>query len=111
MSGHRPFAELTQGFSKERRDRVDAIKAALNAEMPLHQLRQALMITQNDLAEQLQIKQPAVSKLEQRTDMYISSLRSYIEAAGGKLKIVAEFPEGEVMISNFSHVGATDGVR
>jgi len=46
-----------------------------------------------------------VSKLEQRADIYVSSLRSYIEAVGGKLKIVAEFPEGEVAITNFSEVG------
>ena len=45
-----------------------------------------------------------VSKIEQRSDVYISSLRSYIEAAGGKLKIIAEFPEGEVAITNFSDV-------
>lgn len=111
MSGHRPFSELTNEFSKERRERIGAIKAELLAEMPLHQLRQALMITQQDLAEELRIKQPAVSKLEQRTDMYISSLRAYIEAAGGKLKIVAEFPEGEVAISNFSHGGVPEKTR
>ena len=50
----------------------------------------------------LQVNQPAVSKgWSQRADVYISSLRSYIEAVGGKLKIVAEFPEGEVAITNF----------
>ena len=56
------------------------------------------------------MNQPAVSKLEQRADIYVSSLRSYIEAVGGKLKIVAEFPEGEVAITNFSEVGETDAV-
>ncbi len=109
MSGHRPFTDLTKGFSEERRQRINAIKAELKAEMPLHQLRQALKITQKDLAEQLQVKQPAVAKLEQRTDMYVSSLRGFIEAAGGKLRIVAEFPEGEVAITNFSKVGTSEG--
>ena len=56
------------------------------------------------------MKQPAVSKLEQRADVYISSLRSYIEAVGGKLKIVAEFPEGDVAITNFSDLGETEGL-
>ena len=60
------------------------------------------------LAEMLQVNQPAVSKLEQRADVYISSLRSYIEAVGGRLKIVAEFPEGEVAITNFSNVGEVE---
>ena len=54
------------------------------------------------------VNQPAVAKLEQRADVYVSSLRSYIEAVGGKLKIVAEFPEGEVAITNFSEVGETE---
>ena len=85
MSGRHPFNELTKGFSKERRERIEAAKAELIAELPLHELRQALKITQKDLADQLNVKQPAVSKLEQRTDMYVSSLRSYIERrrAGG----------------------------
>ena len=109
MSGRHPFSELTKGFSKERRERIEAVKAELIAELPLHELRQALKITQKDLADQLNVKQPAVSKLEQRTDMYVSSLRSYIEAAGGRLRIVAEFPEGEVVISNFSQIGVSEG--
>ena len=109
MSGRHPFNELTKGFSKERRERIEAVKAELIAELPLHELRQALKITQKDLADQLNVKQPAVSKLEQRTDMYVSSLRSYIEAAGGRLRIVAEFPEGEVVISNFSQIGRSEG--
>ena len=53
----------------------------------------------------LKVNQPAVSKIEQRADIYVSSLRSYIEAVGGKLKIVAEFPEDEIAITNFSQVG------
>ena len=52
----------------------------------------------------LKVNQPAVSKLEQRADVYVSSLRSYIEAVGGNLKIIAEFPEGEVTITNFSEL-------
>lgn len=105
MSGRRPFTELTKDFTPERRQRIDEIKEELLAEMPLHELRRALQLTQEDLARALNVNQPAVSKMEQRADIYISSLRSYIEAVGGKLKIVAEFPEGEVAITNFSEVG------
>ena len=105
MSGHRPFTELTRDFTPERRRRIDDMKSGLLAEMPLHELRRARALTQRDMAKMLEVNQPAVSKLEQRTDMYVSSLRSYIEAVGGKLKIVAEFPEGEVAITNFSDVG------
>ena len=57
------------------------------------------------MAKKLRVNQPAVSKLEQRTDVYVSSLRSNIAAVGGRLTIVTEFPEGEVGITNFSDVG------
>ena len=102
MSGRHPFSKLTKDFTPERRHRVDGIKHELDAEMPLHELRRARALTQRDMAKMLKVNQPAISKLEQRADVYISSLRSYIEAAGGKLKIVAEFPEGEIAITNFS---------
>ena len=102
MAGHKPWNELTKEFSPERRRRIDEMTNKLIAEMPLHELRRARSLTQQDLAEALNVNQPAVSKMEQRTDAYISSLRAYIEAVGGKLKISAEFPEGEVGITNFA---------
>ena len=105
MSGRHPFSELTKDFTPERRRRVDDMKLELVAEMPLHELRRARALTQRDMAKKLKVNQPAVSKLEQRTDVYVSSLRSYIEAVGGRLKIVAEFPDGDVAITNFSDVG------
>ena len=108
MSGRHPFRELTRDITPERRRRIDAMKRELLAEMPLNELRRARALTQQDLAETLHVTQPAVAKLEQRADIYVSSLRSYIEAVGGRLKIVAEFPEGEVAITNFSEVGADD---
>lgn len=54
------------------------------------------------LAETLHVNQAAVSKIEPRTDMYISALRAYIRAMGGDLEIVAKFPDGEVKIANFA---------
>ena len=102
MSGRHSFSELTKDFTPERRRRIAGMKGELLAEMPLHELRRARALTQGDMAKMLKVNQPAVSKLEQRADIYVSSLRSYIEAVGGKLKIVAEFPEGEVTITNFS---------
>ncbi|MBW7925859.1 MAG: XRE family transcriptional regulator [Burkholderiaceae bacterium] len=70
--------------------------------MPLAELRHAHSLSQQALAERLGINQAAVSKLERRTDMYVSTLRQYIEAMGGELHIVARFPEGEVRIRSFS---------
>ena len=102
MSGRHPFNELTRDFTTERNQRNEVMKNELLAEMPLHELRRARALTQRDLAVTLKVNQPAVAKLEQRADVYVSSLRSYIEAVGGKLKIIAEIPEGEVAITNFS---------
>lgn len=105
MSGHHPWSELVKTLTPAQRRDIEEMKKQMIAAMPLHQLRQARALTQKELAETMRVNQPAVSKLEKRTDAYISSLRSYIEAVGGKLKIVAEFPDGEVAITNFSEVG------
>ena len=109
MSGRHPFSELTKDFTPRRRRQVNDMKRELLAEMPLHELRRARALTQRDMAKALKVNQPAVSKLEHRADMYVSSLRAYIESAGGTLKIIAEFPEGEVAITNFSNAGEAEG--
>ena len=49
--------------------------------------------------------QPSITKIEKRTDMYISTLRSHVEAMGGQLEVIAKFPDGNVKISNFSDLG------
>jgi DNA-binding XRE family transcriptional regulator len=105
MSGHRPFAELTRKFAPKRKARVAARVVELKAEMALAELRQAHERSQEDLASVLKVKQPAVAKLEKRADMYVSNLRRYIEALGGKLEITAKFPQATVTISNFSEIG------
>lgn len=71
-------------------------------EMPLKELRQARGLSQKMLAELLQVQQPSIAKIEKRTDMYLSTLRSLIEAMGGELDVVARFPDGTVKISHFS---------
>ncbi len=58
-------------------------------------------MSKEKLAEELNIKQSSVSKIEHRTDIYVSTLRSYIEALGGELNIIAKFPEGQVRINLF----------
>ena len=105
MSGRHLFTELTKDFTPQRRVRVDARKAELRTTMPLHELRQARAMTQKPVGEVLKVNQPAVAKLKQRSDMYVSNLRAYIEAMGGRLNIVAEFPQGSVLITNFSDAG------
>ena len=70
-------------------------------EATLRQVREARERSQEEVAEKLHIKQAAVSKLERRTDMYLSTLRGYIEAMGGKLEIIARFPGQAVRITQF----------
>jgi transcriptional regulator with XRE-family HTH domain len=107
MAGHRPFKELTKGFSKAREARVVARVSELKHEMALHELRQARERSQQDLARELKVGQPAVAKLERRADMYVSNLRRYVEALGGSLEITARFPEGGVSIINFGELADT----
>lgn len=96
------FLELEAKMSPESRARSDMLYHKMLAEMPLNELRQARALSQVKLAETLHVNQAAVSKIERRTDMYISTLRAYIRAMGGDLEIVAKFPDGEVKIANFA---------
>jgi transcriptional regulator with XRE-family HTH domain len=76
-----------------RRKKVEARAAQLIAEeMSLRELRRAHKLTQERIAETLGIGQDQVSRLEQRSDLLLSTLRGYVEAMGGRLTIVAEFP-------------------
>jgi len=98
------FAELRAKMAPEAQARVEAKTQELLAEMPLHELRQARGLSQKVLAEVLHVQQPSIAKMEKRTDMYISTLRSHIEAMGGQLYVIARFPDGSVKISNFSDI-------
>ena len=100
----RKFEELRAKMSPERRERNSARAREELRNMPLHQIRNARRMTQTRLAELLEMDQGNISKLEQRTDMYLSTLRSYIEAMGGALEIRAVFPEGDVKIDLLNHL-------
>jgi DNA-binding XRE family transcriptional regulator len=104
MTGHRPFNELTKGFSSARRARVAAKAAALREEMTLEELRKARDLSQGEIADALDVGQPAVAKLEKRADMHVSNLRRYIESLGGKLEITACFSDARVNISNIGDI-------
>lgn len=86
-------------LSPARRKKIKARAAELKVEeMSLRDLRHAHKLTQERVAEALGIGQDGVSRLEQRSDFLISTLRSYIEAMGGQLSLVAEFPDREPVI-------------
>ncbi len=97
----RTFEELRQQMSPERRARNRRRAEEMLAELRLREVRAACELTQEALAERLQIDQPNVSRLERRTDMHVSTLADYIAALGGRLEILAVFPEGTVRIAQF----------
>ncbi len=98
------FRNLRNDMSQERRDKIEKMTKDMLAEMPMHELRRARQLSQEQLADVLDIKQGSVSKLERRTDLYISTLRRYIEAMGGELTLQARFPEGSVTITHLGHI-------
>jgi transcriptional regulator with XRE-family HTH domain len=95
------FKTLKEKMPPEARARAEKKAEKLIEEMPLNELRVARKMTQEKLAAELHVKQAAVSKLERRTDMYVSTLREFISAMGGDLEITARFPEGSVRINQF----------
>lgn len=97
----RPFRELREKMPPEAQARAAKKTKEMLAEMPLNDLRQARRLSQERLAEILRVNQASVSKLERRADMYISTLRSFIQAMGGWLEINAIFPDGVVKITQF----------
>jgi ribosome-binding protein aMBF1 (putative translation factor) len=102
----RKYSELRARMPQKNRDRAAARAAKMIREMPLQELRQARKLSQEALAEALGQRQSGVSKIEQRTDIYISTLRRCIEAMGGRLDIVAHFPDGDVRINQFKEIEA-----
>jgi predicted XRE-type DNA-binding protein len=105
MTGRRKFSELMAKMPSDRRARVDRMTGEMRDEMDLTQLRAARQLSQAALGELLHVEQPAVAKLEKRTDMYVSTLRRFIEAMGGELEIIARFPDHHVRIKSFSDLG------
>jgi len=96
------FADLEARMTPEARALADSIYEQHIKKMPLNELRQAKALSQATLAEMLHVNQAAISKMERRTDMYISTLRNYIRAMGGELEIIATFPDGQIKIENFA---------
>ncbi len=90
----RSLNEIIAVLPKAERQRIEARARELIAEeMSLRELRKAVGKTQTAMAKRLKVGQEAVSKLESRSDMYISTLRGFLRAMGGELELVATFPD------------------
>ena len=95
------FENLKKQMKPESLRRAQAKTREMMAEMLLSEIRKEAGLTQEKLAETLQIKQPSLSKLESQDDMQISTLRRIIHALGGQLEIVAHLPQGDIKICQF----------
>ena len=95
-----------KSVGSKRRKKIEARTAELVAEqMALRELRKAHHRTQTSMAKQLGISQDGVSRLEKRSDLLLSTLRNYVEAMGGELSLVAEFPDQPpVILTGFSDI-------
>jgi len=100
------LTDKLEAIGNERRKKVEARAAQLIAEeMALCDLRKAHHLTQERMADFLGIGQEGVSRIEKRSDLLLSTLRSYIEAMGGQLRLVAEFPDRPPMtLTGFSSI-------
>jgi len=96
--------EVIKSLSPADRKKVETLAAQLiGEEMTLRELRRARKLSQVRVARQLGIGQEGVSKIEKRADLMISTLRKTVEAMGGSLSLVAEFPDqGRVVLSGIA---------
>jgi len=100
------LTDVTSSLPDERRARVQARADELIAEeMTLRDLRKARDLTQVRMAERLGVGQDNISRLEGRADMLLSTLRSYVQAMGGSLELIARFPDRPDvnLVGLFSH--------
>lgn len=98
----RKFQELEQKLPPESLARAKARAKEIMAEMLLAEIRKSVGLTQEDLAAQLGIKQPTLSKLEAQDDMQVSTLSRLIQALGGELELIAHLPGGDIRIRQFA---------
>jgi DNA-binding XRE family transcriptional regulator len=91
--------DIIKSLPASRQRKIEKRGTALIAEeMTLQELRRARTMTQVQMAKSLGVAQKQISEVEKRTDMHISTLRRSIEALGGKLSLVAEFPDRKPVV-------------
>jgi transcriptional regulator with XRE-family HTH domain len=95
------LSEIVAALPPDERAQVTArAQELISEEQALRSLRKARQLTQERMAQLLHMRQASISKLENRTDLLLSTLRSYIEAMGGNLRLVVEFPDGFAELSS-----------
>jgi transcriptional regulator with XRE-family HTH domain len=109
----RTLDEVIRRLPRDQQRDIEARAAQLiEEEMTLRDLRKAHELTQARMAQALHISQDGVSRIEKRSDFLLSTLRSYVEAMGGKLRLIAEFPDRKpVSISGLDALSSGAKVR
>ena len=98
----KPFGELTKNFSPKRKAKIEKEKQVLLLEDDvISQLRKDQELTQKELADIMEIRQAAISKIENQEDILITTLERYVQALGGELEIRAKFSDREVSLTQF----------
>lgn len=101
------WSEIRRKHSPEVEEGIRREVAKAGEVMTLQRLGEARQLAQVNLSKLLNVNQEAVSMIEKHADIYISTLRRYIEAMGGELRITAEFPVGTVQIDQFENLAET----
>ncbi|MFN6540302.1 MAG: transcriptional regulator [Nostoc sp. EkiNYC01] len=97
----KPFSELRNQMSPERRERNKTRAQIALLHLTLMELQESLGLTQDDLEKKLTDVEFTVLELENQEDIQVSTLSRYIKALGGNLKIVADFPQKEIVLAQF----------
>ncbi|WP_427144839.1 XRE family transcriptional regulator [Rhizobium pisi] len=104
----RSITDVIASLPRDQQEQVEARYQELRQEVEgLRELRQIAGKAQADIATALNIKQPSVSKIESQADMYLSTLRSYVEAIGGKLELTVKLPARPIF--TIHHLGDVTG--
>lgn len=98
---HHSFKKLRGKMTSEQRAQADARAKEMMAEMLLAEIRQAVGLTQEELAATLGVKQPTLSRLESQHDMQVSTLQRLVRAMGGELEFLVHLPGGTIRVRQF----------
>jgi DNA-binding XRE family transcriptional regulator len=97
LAVHKAWREVRRGDDSS--PEAQAYRSAIGDVLALAEIRARRGLTQVDVARVLQTSQASVSKIERREDLYLSTLRGFVEALGGRLELAAVFPEGRIAIT------------
>ena len=95
------FKNLVNQLPVERLENIENRAQGMLLEMALQEIRQNRHLTQQQIAGNLKLNQAALSKMENQSDIHVSTLRKIVTAMGGHLKLVAQFPDEEIVINQF----------